>query len=249
LPVVQGFRPEYLSAGIPVDAVADHWIDPCIPLDDQCEQSPRVLIRIVPLDVVKRRVEHADNLRRLVADRDVSLPVPEHRKGYATRVVGVGGSAILLMAGPVRHAVSWVPFGRIVGPALFAHQVAGHRPVDQVFQVLEWPHDQGAVRPGTGKRHVEGVAARLARNPRSQAMSALTAQLLPGNFSRDINTRKHFRRHRPRPTSSANAPGSNFNFRCLFMYFSVSRCLCLLCRIDDAEKTLPLAKRKMSYEN
>ena len=40
---------------------------------------------------VKRAVEHADDLRRLVGDNGLFLRIPEYRHGHPARVVGVGG--------------------------------------------------------------------------------------------------------------------------------------------------------------
>ncbi|MNP51773.1 hypothetical protein D3C76_1461200 [compost metagenome] len=48
--------------------------------------------------------------------------------------------------------------GLVEGPAVFQHQVADHRHVDQAFQALEFAQDQRAMGPGTGERHVEVIA-------------------------------------------------------------------------------------------
>ena len=56
------------------------------------------------------------------------------------------------------HALGWNE-----GPAIVTHQPVRHGQPDQGLQPLELAEDQGAVRPRTGERGIEVVAAGLGR--------------------------------------------------------------------------------------
>ena len=110
---------------------------------------------------IERTVEHADDLRRFIADDALELFVPQHRHGYAPGIVGgIGGVALV-------HEVETVQFvaagavGLVEGPAVFQHQPTDHRDVDQAFQALELAQDQGAVRPRAGEGYIEVIATGL----------------------------------------------------------------------------------------
>ncbi|MNY24419.1 hypothetical protein D3C86_1581310 [compost metagenome] len=61
----------------------------------------------------------------------------------------------------------------VEGPAVFQHQPADHRHIDQAFQAFELAQDQRAVGPRTGEGHVEMIATGLGRKAADTARARL----------------------------------------------------------------------------
>ncbi|MCY1365424.1 hypothetical protein D9M69_522690 [compost metagenome] len=91
------------------------------------------------------------------------LFVPQHRHGDATGVVGGVGGVALVHEFEMVELVAGRPQVLVEGPAVFQHQPADHRNVDQVFEAFEFAQDQCAMSPRTGQGHVQVIAPGLSR--------------------------------------------------------------------------------------
>nr|GFA76659.1 hypothetical protein [Tanacetum cinerariifolium] len=142
-----------------VHAVIHGRINTVVETVDLFTKRFRIQIQMIAGQVIERRVEHADDFRRLVADDAVQLLVPQHWHGDPACVVRGVGQITLVHE---RVTVERIPGGaglRVEGPAVFAHQPTDDRDVDQALKALEFAHDQRAMRPRTGQRHIQVVAA------------------------------------------------------------------------------------------
>ncbi|MNE30624.1 hypothetical protein D3C80_1241530 [compost metagenome] len=79
-----------------VHAIVHRRIDACVELIDGGAQRLRVEVQVVAGHAVKCAVEHADDLRRFIADDALLLVVPQYGHRDATGVVaGIGGVALM----------------------------------------------------------------------------------------------------------------------------------------------------------
>ncbi len=142
-----------------VDAVIHVVVDPAIQLINLPPQFRRVVVARFRAVCVKGGIEHANNIRRFVADDGVVFLIPQHRHGNAPGIVRIGMKIELiekivlieLVAGGGRKAI-------IKGPAALQHQGVNHRYVDKWLKAFQRAQDQRAVRPWAGEGDVEMVA-------------------------------------------------------------------------------------------
>ncbi|MOA09973.1 hypothetical protein D3C78_1298400 [compost metagenome] len=120
-----------------------------------------IQVQVVAGQAVEGTVEHADDFRRFIVDDALLAFVPQHRHGDAAGVVRCVGGVALMQETQVVEFVASGAVGLIEGPAVFQHQVADHRHIDQIFQALELAQDQRAVRPGAGQGYIQMVASGL----------------------------------------------------------------------------------------
>ena len=152
-------------------------------------------------DSVERRIEHADDFRRLVVDDAAALRVEQHRHGAMSAVARPRGEVEFVeLLGPEHGVGDDAAPGR-KRPALIAEQPVDDRQLDDSLQPFQLAEDQRAVGPGTGERHVEPVAPRLglatalARGPRRAVGGDPVAELRvgadepPGGIVREIPLR------------------------------------------------------------
>lgn len=140
-----------------VDAVVDGLVDLSIDLVDRRPLVFRIKIEIgARPDTVEGRIEHADDLRRFVGDDGLLFLVPQDRNGDATAVIRFRLQIDLVKA---PEAVEVVGMLVVEDPAFGEHERTDDRHADHVRQPLEAAEDQRAVRPRTGERHIEMIAA------------------------------------------------------------------------------------------
>ena len=119
-----------------IDPVVDVLVDIGIDLIDTRPQRIRIEIRGVAGQRIKGAVEHADDVRRFVADDGLLLQVPEQRHRHPAAVIGLGVGVELPV---VVIAVVRLRIGAIfvtVGPTLVQHVRVHHADADQRFQTL-----------------------------------------------------------------------------------------------------------------
>ncbi len=148
---VEGLRVGGLAFGQPaaVDAVVDVVVDEGVDLVDVMPQRRRVEIERGVAEFVELRIQHADDLGRLVVDDRPCLAVPQHRHRCAARVAGLGGGVDLMDVECAVFRREVVEAARI-GPALAFRQVAFEER-DCRFESLQLAHQHGAVRPRAGR--------------------------------------------------------------------------------------------------
>src|SRR5690606_33492335 len=109
--------------------------------------------------LLKRRVEDANDLRRLVIDDRRRLLVPQGRYSHASSVLGFDH---LVDFSQRALAVYRVPRrARALGlerPALVGEEVINDIKADRMLETLEESGNERAVCPGTGVRNIEVVA-------------------------------------------------------------------------------------------
>src|SRR3546814_1875389 len=91
-------------------------------------------------DVCSSDLEHADDVGRLVADDGPAQPVPQHRHGDATGVVGFRLAVDLVQLLRAVHAVGNDAGAVLEGPALLAHVPVHHREGDRKSTRLNSSH-------------------------------------------------------------------------------------------------------------
>ncbi len=97
----------------------------------------------------------------LIADDCLFSPVPQNRHRHAAGIGGIGLGVDLVQE---VEAVERIAGGAVLGqegPAVGAHEMMDDRDGNHVLEFFQCPKDQRPVRPGTGKRDIEMVAARL----------------------------------------------------------------------------------------
>ncbi len=122
-------------------------------------QCNRIIIPGTGTDSIKRTVEHADDIGRLIADDGVLLLVPQYRHGYAATVLRIGVQIELieelilveLIAGRILKTI-------IERPAILQHQRMHYGDIDHAIKALQLTHQQRAVRPGAGQRDIKMIA-------------------------------------------------------------------------------------------
>ncbi|MNH06169.1 hypothetical protein D3C79_655280 [compost metagenome] len=122
-------------------------------------QRRGIEVQLIAGQVVERPVEDTDDLCGFIVDDALFLLVPQHGYRDSTTVVRVITGVTLMEKVQVIDLVAAGAFALVEGPAVFAHQPADHRHVDQVFQALELAKDQGAVGPGAGQGYIQVIAS------------------------------------------------------------------------------------------
>ncbi len=134
-----------------IDAVVDGAIDALVEAVDLGSQRLGIQIgQPARGERVEIAVQHAQDLGRLVVDDGAGFLVPEDRHGHPPGVAG-----LRLRVQLVQIADTAVP----VLPAVLEHAGRGAERRHGPLQTLHRPHDQRAMRPGTGLRDVEAIAA------------------------------------------------------------------------------------------
>src|SRR5690606_32440539 len=123
-------------------------------------------------DAVERRVQHADDVRRLVRHHAPALLVVEHGYRDSTGVVGVALRVDLPQRIAAEARVGALLRAIVEYPALIGPARQRERDRDVLLEPFELAEDQRAMRPRAAERDVQVVAAGLrleaafARRPR-----------------------------------------------------------------------------------
>src|SRR5690606_14619416 len=149
-----------------VHAIVDGVVNPGVDGIDLRQQCLRRVISCRGTESVEGRIEHADDLRRLVVDDGIALPIPQHRHRYPTAVAWLRTQINLIEVAGVPNRVSCHTFGGFEGPAVVSHVGIDHRYAEDRFEFLQCPQDHHPVRPGAGHRHIEMIAACFSLEPR-----------------------------------------------------------------------------------
>src|SRR5690606_552029 len=140
-----------------VDGIVDFGIDGI----DLRQQVLRRVVAFAGADAVECGIEHADDLRRLIADYRVALKVPQHGNGYASAIAGLCPQIDFVQILGLGDGIGHHAGAGLEGPAVFSHIGVDHRHADHLFQAFQGAQDQCAIGPGAGQGNVKMVAAGL----------------------------------------------------------------------------------------
>ena len=96
-----------------------------------------------------------------VVDDLAAREIPQHRHIDAPGVVGLRGGVDLIEKARVTHRIRDDAGAVLEGPAVLGHVPMHHRQADHALQALHLAKQQGAMRPRTGERHIQVIAAGL----------------------------------------------------------------------------------------
>ncbi len=100
-----------------------------------------------------------------VIDDGLRVLVPQHRNSRTAVIVRIGTGIELMQVPAVEQRIGYHPLALRKRPALLCHQPMRHRHRHDLFQTLQRPHDQRAMRPRTGQRHIQVIAPGRGREP------------------------------------------------------------------------------------
>jgi hypothetical protein len=152
----------------PINPIINIIINPLIHLLNLVLQLLGKKIQLLILilhQIVKRMVEHADNLTTLIADNLLLLLVVQRRDGKPAfvvrtlRKVNVAEMRVVWMQRIRRSIISGdVLIRGRESPALLSHVPVYAGEADDVFETLEAAHDQSSVGPWTCVANIKVVA-------------------------------------------------------------------------------------------
>lgn len=160
--------------------VSDLLVYPLIELINLCPQVLRVEIKgslfVGLTEIIKLRVEVANDLGRFIVHNHLLLLIEEHRNRETSTVVFINNEIDLPEMIESVNGIWSTPFYVwIKPPPLLTHVVVNHIHGDAVFKPLEATDNQGTVGPGTGVGYVEVVATVLSR----KSTTAVLGHTLP----------------------------------------------------------------------
>src|SRR5690606_23723838 len=144
-----------------VNAVVDVLVDALVQLVDLGAKGLGIEIDGPRADAVERRVQHADDVRRLVRHHAPALLVVEHGYRDSTGVVGVALRVDLPQRIAAEARVGALLRAIVEYPALIGPARQRERDRDVLLEPFELAEDQRAMRPRAAERDVQVVAAGL----------------------------------------------------------------------------------------
>ena len=144
-----------------IDPVVHVLVDEGVEIVDLFPDAVLIEVDRVLGETIELAVEHAHEIVVGIGHDAFRDGIPQDRDGEPSPIVWVGGFVGLAKELEPVDGIERMARPFAEGPATLAANRVHDRHADHIFELLEFPHDDRAMGPGTGHGDIEVVAASL----------------------------------------------------------------------------------------